>query len=281
VEEGASRAPTFLSLPCRRPRARAAWPTVAKGGRLDAITPSGNFVGTDRLGRALTDAENAQLAKLLRAHDYYGASVAANRFAHKLARSKMRADDLMGRTWVRFMCWGWDPNRVSLAKGLCRLVWSVHTHQKEETAAARRAEEVYLRHMHEEERALPHDSPARGDPLHPPKRERAVPSIAQEVVDAADEREAIARNEAEVAKLRLALPELRKRFVAASDEVNLLWLELRLAGTTDLAQMARDSKRDVEQFYAAAKRRKRMVRTVLAELTGEPEAKDDDDEENE
>ena len=60
-------------------------------------------VGTDRLGRPLTDEEKKRFGALLREHDYPGARLVALRFAYKLTRSLQRAQDLMsGRTCGSF-----------------------------------------------------------------------------------------------------------------------------------------------------------------------------------
>jgi hypothetical protein len=243
---------------------------------LDAFTSSGNYLGTDRIGRALTDAEKKQLARLLRANDFVGASMVALRFAYRLARRIEGARDLMGRTNLRLVRWGWDPNAVPLAKRLCRLVWSEFTHQKRETAAARRAEEVFLREQQAEGAGLVHAAPTRGDPLRQSK-EPAAPSAEQQAIRLEDEREQDARDEKELARLRQALPKLRERLQAHEDDVNLMWLDYRLKGIKDPGTMARESGRNVTEFYAAAKRRERAVRAVLPEVTGEPAV----DEENE
>jgi len=175
----------------------------------------------------------------------------------------------MGRVNLRLVCWGWDPNAVTLVKGLCRLVWSVHTHQERETDVARRAEESFL--AEENARA---DAPAvvatRGDPLRPRKEEPMVPTFEQE---AADE----ARLAAELGELRANLAKLRAYFVSKKDEVNVLYLDQWMAGVQDVAKMAENTGRDPEEFYAAQKRRKRAIERFLAEKNGVPT----DDEENE
>jgi hypothetical protein len=61
---------------------------------------------------------------------------------------------------------------------------------------------------------------------------------------------------------------LRAAFEKAGDEVNLLWLKHALDGETDLQNMAAASGRDVGEFYAASKRRNRLVRRLLAEKRG-------------
>lgn len=79
---------------------------------MDAITSSGNYLGTDRIGRPLTDAESKALGALLRKHRFTSATLVAVRFAWKKTGSEQAAQDLMGRVWVRFIRWGWDPARV-------------------------------------------------------------------------------------------------------------------------------------------------------------------------
>ena len=236
---------------------------------MDAFTSSGNYLGTDRLKRPLTNAERDQLQKVLRKHDFAGASLVALRFAYKLTRNRLRAGDLMGRVNLRLVCWGWDPNAVTLVKGLCRLVWSVHTHQERETDVARRAEERFLA----EENARADAPPVvakRGDPLRPRKEEPMVPTFEQE---AADE----ARLAAELGELRANLAKLRAYFVSKKDEVNVLYLDQWMAGVQDVAKMAENTGRDPEEFYAAQKRRRRAIERFLAEKNGVPP----DDEENE
>ena len=74
------------------------------------------YVGTDRLGRPLTNAESARLAGVLRANDFVGASSVALRFAFKKTKSQGRAQDLLGRANLRLVRRGWDPRDVTLVK---------------------------------------------------------------------------------------------------------------------------------------------------------------------
>jgi hypothetical protein len=102
------------------------WPPALAVPAILAIL--GAILGTDRLGRALTNEERARFGALLREHDYPGARLVALRFAYKLARSRARPQDLIGRVDLRLVRLGWDPNEVSLVRRLCRLVWSEWTH---------------------------------------------------------------------------------------------------------------------------------------------------------
>jgi hypothetical protein len=199
-------------------------------------------LGTDRLARPLTDEEKKRFGALLREHDYPGARLVALRFAHKLARSRTRAQDLMGRVDLRLVRQGWNPEEVPLVKRLCRLVWSEFTHAIEEGDAARRAEEAYFLELKATEGI-------------------SVPSVEQRVTD--EEARLVAQADAEG-----QLDKLRASFEKSGDEVNLLWLNFQFRGVDDLETMAQRSGRDVTEFYAAAKRRKRTVRRLLAEERG-------------
>jgi hypothetical protein len=204
-------------------------------------------LGGSRLGRPLRDDEKERFAALLREHDYPGARLVALRFAIKLWRDRQQAEDLMGRVELRLVRVGWNPAEVSLVKRLCRLAWSEWTHSRAETAAARRAEEAFLR-----------DREATGVTSEPPAEERVAEQETR--VDAQ------ARASAQLARLRAS-------FEAAGDEVNLLWLGYALQEETDLEDlqgMARRSGRDAKEFYAAAKRRKRAVQRLLTEERGKP-----------
>jgi hypothetical protein len=182
------------------------------------------YPGTDKLGRRLTDAEKKQFDRLLRDHDFAGASMVALRFAYKLARSHDAARDLMGRTNLRLVRWGWNPGEVPLAKRLCRLVWSEFTHQKRETDAARRAEEGFLQELAVTEgRAV-----------------LTTPSAEQQAIRLEGERDEDARSEKELAMQRTKVPELRAHFEAEKDEVNLVWMRYVEQEITDLARMAHE-----------------------------------------
>jgi hypothetical protein len=223
-----------------------------KGGRtlsllffrwpLTALLAIVAVLGTDRLGRPLTDEEKKRLGALLREHDYPGARLVALRFAYKLTRSRTRAQDLMGRVDLRLVRFGWDPTEVSLVRRLCRLVWSEWTHAAGESDTARRAEEAYFREMEATEGL-------------------SVQSVERQAADIE------ARSHAE-AGAKAQLEKLRASFETAGDELNLLWLKHALDGETDLQKMADASGRDVTEFYAAAKRRKRVVMRLLAEERG-------------
>ena len=200
------------------------------------------YVGTDRLGRPLTNPEKNDLASLLRKHDFVGASMVALRFAFKLRRSKPAAQDLQGRAHLRLVTRGWDWKVIELKNCLCRFVWSEHTHEKRETAAARRAEEVFLR----EEGILSGN---------------VAPSAAELADRIESERQEDERNTAQ-------LEALRASFTEAKDEVNLLWLGYTEEGISDLEEMARKSGRSVEEFYLATKRRKNHVMRLAAAAAG-------------
>jgi hypothetical protein len=195
-------------------------------------------IGTDKLGRPFTDEEKKRFGALLRQHDYPGARLIALRFAHNQCRSRQAAQDLMGRAELRLVRSGWDPEKVSLVRCLCRLVWSEWTHAAEETAARRKAEDAFLREVAAE---------TGGAGASPESR-----AIAGETrLDA-----------------KASLDELRSSFEKAGDEVNLLWLDYSLKEIDDLEEMARLSKRDVREFYLAAERRKRHVKRLLAAKNG-------------
>jgi|HubBroStandDraft_6_1064221.scaffolds.fasta_scaffold116987_2 hypothetical protein len=206
-------------------------------------------LGTDRLGRSLSDAEKRRLGTLLREHDYPGARLVALRFAFKLTHKESAAQDLMGRVAVRLVRLGWDPKEVPLAKRLCRLVWSEWTNEIHETDTSRRAEEGFLREMEVTEGLV-------------------VPSVEQRAIDYETRREKAGRAQSQIDKLRGA-------FELAGDAVNLIWLDLTVAGETDVQKMAAQTGRDVSEFYAAAKRRKRTVRRLIAASRGLTYPEDD------
>jgi hypothetical protein len=199
------------------------------------------YVGTDRLARPLTEAENKNLSALLRKHDFVGASQVSLRFAFTLTHSKPAAQDLQGRASRRLLRQGWDPSVVTLAKCLCRFVWSEHTHEKRESVTARKAEEAFLR-----EQGIDHHD---------------APSAEDQVTRLETEQEEEARGKQRIESLRSA-------FVEAEDKINLLWLDYRLAGVTEPSEMARLSGHDVSEFYRAADRRKRHTRRLIAAQGG-------------
>ncbi len=199
------------------------------------------YVGTEKLERPLTHAESKQLSSLLRKHDFVGASMVALRFAFKLRKDKAAARDLQGRAQLRLVRHGWDPSEVSLVKRLCRLVWSEHTNEAREDATRRKAEEGFLR-----EQGLDHS---------------AAPSVEDEITRLATENAEIARDARRLASLRAA-------FVAADDEVNLLYLKYGYEGIEEPSAMAQRSGRDVREFYLAADRRKRHAERILAAERG-------------
>ncbi len=200
------------------------------------------FVGTERLGRPLTDDEKKRFGALLREHDYPGARLVALRFAHKLTHGIGRAQELMGRVDLRLVRFGWDPAEVRLVSRLCRLVWSEWTHAPGDTEQGRKAEEMYLRDIESTTGSV-------------------VPSVEQRAV-------ALETEKASQTHAAGQLEKLRAVFEAAGDEVNLVWLRHALAGETDLQKMAAESGRGVAEFYTAAARRKRVVRKLLGQARG-------------
>ena len=196
----------------------------------------------ERRGRALTSEERVRFGALLREHDYPGARLVALQFAYKLSRSRAQAQDLMGRADLRLARLGWDPQEVSLTKRLCRLVWSEWTNTTTESAAARRAEEAFVRQM-QEEHGLSASSVEKQ-------------AVKREIEDAAQ------------ARATAKLDKLRASFEKAGDAVNLLWLDYALKEETDLQKMAGQSGRDVTEFYRAADRRKRHTRRLIAAEAG-------------
>jgi hypothetical protein len=211
---------------------------------LDPIKPLTAFVGefyvgTERLGRPLTNPESRQLDAHLRRHDFVGASLVSLNFALKLRRgNRGAAEDLRGRANLRLVRLGWNVLVIALVKCLCRYVWSEHTHEKRESATTRKAEETYLR-----EQGIHVGTTS--------------PSAEDVALRAQDEREEEARNDAQFEALRAS-------FTEAKDEVNLLWLDYSLEDITDPEEMARRSKLDVSEFYNAQKRRGRHVARLAA-----------------
>jgi hypothetical protein len=200
------------------------------------------FVGTERLGRPMTDDEKKRFGALLREHDYPGARLVALRFAYKLTHGIGRAQELMGRVDLRLVRFGWDPAEVPLVRRLCRLVWSEWTHAPGDTEQGRKAEEVYLREREVTGAAV-------------------TPSVEHRVVE-------LETAQASQVHAAAQLEKLRAGFEAAGDEVNLEWLRHALAGETDLQKMATASRRDIAEFRAAAKRRKRAVQKLLGQAHG-------------
>jgi hypothetical protein len=238
---------------------------------LDAFTSSGNYLGTNRIGRPLTDAESRRLDKLLIASGFRVVSVHAFRFALRLAKTKGRAEDVVSRANLRLVCTGWDPNVVSLQRRMLRLVWSEFTHDRREEVLGRRLEEEFLREqgIHG---PVPPPAAARGDPLRPPPKEPAASSVEQEAI-------ALEEEQAELADRRKKLDELIARLRANEDQVALEYLEFRRQGTVSPAEMveACGRKVDVKVFYEAARRVQRLVERIAGEKPGAPR----DDDENE
>ncbi len=208
------------------------------------------YVGTNALGRPLTRLESRQLASLLRANDLAGASSIALNFAFKKTRSMAAAQDLRDRAYMRLVEQGWDPRVVTLAKCLCRFVWSEQTNAIREDATRRKAEEGFLR-----EQGLD-------------RSDAGVPSIEDFAVRLETE-------QAEESRAKERTAALRAAFIEAGDKLNLLWLDYYLAGVEEPREMARLSNREPEEFYRAADRRNRHVNRLLAAERG---AKFEEDE---
>jgi hypothetical protein len=221
------------------------------------------ILGTDRLGRPLTDEEKKRFGALLEGHDYPGKRLVALRFALKLTRSKHRAQDLMGRADLRLVRFGWDPAELPLVNRLCRLVWSEWTHEASETEAARKAEQAFMRELEADGWKLV--PPMKREVSEPPRpgdgAQWAVSSHEETAVGLEAQQEALTKGAVKLEKLRIL-------FEKAGDEVNLLWLRYQLADVDDLQKMAQESGRPVEDFYAAAKRRRRSVQRLLANDRG-------------
>jgi hypothetical protein len=218
---------------------------------LDVFKPTTAFigtmyVGTEKLGRPLTDAEKKDLASLFRRHDFVGASMIALRFAFRLRSNKAAARDLQGRANLRLVVHGWDPREVTLPKRLCRLVWSEHTNELRENANRRKAEEGFLR-----EQGLQH-SPSPED-------------LATRLATEQEEEERAARR----------FDALRAAFVEADDHVNVRWLDFTLEGIREPAEMARKSGLDVRDFYRATDRRNRHIARLAAADSGGNTKKED------
>lgn len=209
-----------------------------------AFLAIGAVLGTDRLGRALTDDEKKRFGALLREHDYPGARLVALRFAYGLTGRRVSARDLMGRVDLRLVRQGWDPSEVPLVRRLCRLVWSEWTHSTEADEAASKATERYFHELQATEGI-------------------SVPSAEQRVLDRGASQRARERAQAQLDKLRAA-------FVKAGDAINVAWLDAMREGVTDLQEVAKRLGRDVSELYRATDRRKRLVRRLLAEENGAP-----------
>jgi DNA-directed RNA polymerase specialized sigma24 family protein len=216
----------------------------------DAAQPAAPLIGTDVLGRPLTADEKKHWDRVLRQHDFNGARRYALLFGQRLTRNVARAEDVVGRACLRLVRWGWDPSEVTLAKRLCRLVWSEWTHEKREDRRRRNAEEKFLAEM------------AVHEGTHSRSTEEYTTQLEQD------------REDEEHAKRQL--DRLRAAFVKKNDAVNLLWLQFTLDGVEDVSVMAHKSGRNVGEFYDAADRRKRLTNALLAEDNGvkhDPEEK--------
>ena len=208
----------------------------------DAAQPAAPLIGTDVLGRPLTADEKKHWDKVLRQHDFNGARRYALLFGQRLTRNVARAEDVVSRACLRLVRWGWDPSEVTLAKRLCRLVWSEWTHEKKEDRRRRNAEGKFLAEM------------AVHEGTHSRSTEEYTTQLEQESEDEEHAKRQIQR--------------LRAVFVREGDNVNLEWLQFSLEGEKDVAVMAKKTGRDVGEFYDAADRRNRLTQQLLAEDNG-------------
>jgi hypothetical protein len=204
--------------------------------------PIDPIIGTDELERPFTEAERDYAQHLLHAHDFPGARRVALKFAYSLTHNIDRAKEVVGRASLRLVRQGWDPNKVTLVRAMCRFTWSEFTHLKDETKAAKAAEERYLKEL------------------------EATEGLHSQSVEESMERLDAERREEARAMARIA--ELRAAFVEADDAVNLIWLEMSLEGVEDPNAMAQRSGRDVKEFYRATDRRKRHVRRLAGAPDG-------------
>jgi hypothetical protein len=195
------------------------------------------YVGTEALGRPLTDPERKDLSSRLRAHDFVGASLVSLRFAFTLTRATAAAHDLHDRANLRLVRQGWDPLVVTLVKCLCRFVWSEHSHEKRESATARKAEAGFV-------------------------LEQGIHNAA--AASSEDLATCIETEQQEEERAKRRIDAVRAAFVEAGDAVNQLWLDYRLAGVDEPSEMARSSGLDVSAFYRAADRRKRHAAHLVA-----------------
>ncbi|MGH7294769.1 MAG: hypothetical protein ACRELB_07550 [Polyangiaceae bacterium] len=252
---------------------------MGEGARLDAFTSSGKYLGTDALGRRLTDAESKRLGLLLREHEFTDASMVALRFAFKLTRRTHASHDLMGRANLRLVCTGWDPNEVTLVKRLCRVVWSEWTHQLREDEQARAAVEVFIGEQKQEGYALP-AAPAKGDPLRAKKQAQVAPSYEQLAGRLDEERADEERHKKQRAEMRKDLREVRAKLEKDGDEENRIYFDRKMAPATadeTPEDMAKATTRPVSDFYAAQKRRVRAVQKHLEKKHGAPGSDEDNE----
>jgi hypothetical protein len=164
----------------------------------------------------------------------------------------------MGRADLRLVRFGWSPSEATFAQRLCRLVWSEWTHADSESRTAQKAEEGFIRELEVTE-GLKLTPPAVSKGAGAP--EWAGPSHEHQVT-------AVEATLESRTKASTQLEKLRTIFEKAGDEENLLWLRFALEDVTDLQTMAAASGREVADFYAAAKRRKRAVQRLLANDRG-------------
>ncbi len=194
------------------------------------------LVGTDAFSRPFTDAERKAADRLLSKHGFSSARLIALAFAQKKCRNHSMALDVLDRAIERLARTGWDPAEVPLVKRLNRLVYSEWTHEIAERKVQREAER---RFAHREWATME----AQSSPEGPSERE--------------------AREAEEEAASQAHLAELRARFEAAEDQVNVDWLDCFAEGLTTPEQMAQRMKREPREFYLAADRRKGHIERLI------------------
>jgi hypothetical protein len=210
--------------------------------------------------------KRAHYEELLATHRLDAALLAALAYAFERTKSKHRAKTLVQRAHSRLWeTMSWDPaSGVTLQAHLVGIVRSIFSTDARDSVAREEAEEAYA----------------------------AQADVVATTGAASPEDEVIAAEEREHGRRRAAgmFDRMRAAFEEAKDEVNLLWLDFMLKGVEDLGEMARESGRDVKEFYRATDRRKRHVERLLEAERAERDdddgdeggaGDDDDEEENE
>jgi len=191
-------------------------------------------------GREPTAEQRAAFEEMLLEQDLEGALLAAMEYAMNLTRdNETMARELVLRARTRLweQC-SWDPQKAPLAAALCGMVRSERSNDARRGDRSRKREAAYVTEVE--------------------TLDGAAAKSAEELAVANEQREE------ERGQAAGRLEELRARFVAAGDEVNVLWIEYSLDGVEDPAEMARRSGRDVKDFYRARDRRVRLVQRMRA-----------------